>query len=596
MSNTLRRVLLGSASLGLIAGTLIAVPMSAQAAPNCTPGPKAHCKGADLRGLDLHGVNLSGADLRNAKLHRANLKKANLKGANLKGAILKSANLNYANMIGANLKGTNHAGASMIGTKLANATFDADEQLMHVLPDEGQTIGESIASAQHSVDIVIYEIGGPNIVGQPGSPGALMNAVSNGINVRVMLNGQWQNTACTATTSQSVCAESTKLDAFYATQESLQYAQQHPATGKTAGSFSINFANNNFNITHQKTIIIDAADANGQPIAASALPTSSIALVSTGNLQSYGWGYKNTSNPLQACGSNCPQEWAARDFYMTLTDHTLINEIENVFYSDLYCGAQAPSTTPSRTWTNDLLNTPLPLTWSNGATTDTSTTPASYPSVATGYPYPVTNSQGNAKPRILNLINSAKSTVMVYNEEMSDKDIISALTSAAKRLGPHKVQVIMTLSDSWFGAWATLDAAGVDVRVTQVDDASQYSEQLYMHGKAFIADSTDAFFGSENAGSASLTENRELGLMLTNRANAGQAWVQSIQGISTLTTTFTNDWNTPGYLQWDITQKTSATLRAIAHANRIAHEKAMRSSYTYSFPMLCGPMPARSAS
>ena len=121
----------------------------------------------------------------------------------------------------------------------------------------------------------------------------------------------------------------------------------------------------------------------------------------------------------------------------------------------------------------------------------------------------------NSQSAILNIINSAQHSLLVENEEMGDTDVVNALVSAAGR--GVVVQVAMTNTGNDYATeFNQLIAAGVGVS-TYASNAS-----LYIHAKAILADygSTGAqlFIGSENFSSASLTKNRELGLILTDPA------------------------------------------------------------------------------
>jgi phosphatidylserine/phosphatidylglycerophosphate/cardiolipin synthase-like enzyme len=133
----------------------------------------------------------------------------------------------------------------------------------------------------------------------------------------------------------------------------------------------------------------------------------------------------------------------------------------------------------------------------------------------------------NSKTSLVNLINSAQSSLLVENEEMSYSTIVTALVNAAKR--GVKVTVCMTDSSDWTTNFNKLATAGVHI--------STYasSAPLYIHAKAIVADygtaNAKAFVGSENFSSASLTENRELGLITTNASILSQ-----------LNTTISNDY------------------------------------------------------
>ena len=130
------------------------------------------------------------------------------------------------------------------------------------------------------------------------------------------------------------------------------------------------------------------------------------------------------------------------------------------------------------------------------------------PSVGDNLVWSPTNSQSS----MVAVIDNAHSTLVVENEEMSDSAIVSALSAAAKR--GVSVEVVMTDSSSWSSEFSSLKSAGVKI-VTYAASAS-----LYIHAKVILADHGSSgaivFVGSENFSSASLTENRELGMTTTN--------------------------------------------------------------------------------
>lgn len=115
----------------------------------------------------------------------------------------------------------------------------------------------------------------------------------------------------------------------------------------------------------------------------------------------------------------------------------------------------------------------------------------------------------NSTTTLVNLIDSATSTLQIENEEMSNSKIVTALVNAANR--GVQVQVTMTYSAKWVGNYDKLGAAGVQIN-TYDPKAS-----LYIHAKAILVDygtsGASAFIGSENFSVASLTRNRELGLV-----------------------------------------------------------------------------------
>ena len=568
--------------------------------------PQLKINQADLRNTDWLSVravkgkftksDLGGANLRDLNARKASLRKAQAQGVDLTAANLSKATLKGGNFTDATVANTNFGGTNLIGTSLSGVNFDSQPQAV-ALPEGGSDIVAAIDGAQNTVDIVIYEIGGPNIVGQKGAPGALMRAVTRGVDVRLVVNGQWYNSDCYSDTPQGECAQYYKLDWIYATQQSLADAA---ASASAPGAVQLNFANNNFQVTHEKTIILDGADPDtGLPLAAADLPTSAQALISTGNLQSYGWG-NDIDDPAKGCTENNCIEWAARDFFVAEKDPTLIAEVTSVFFSDLHCGAVPPGTTPSRTNTNGLLASPLPLTWSNGATwPQGSPAVTQYPDAAQGYPFdpaPGNVVQGNARERTLALINSAKSTITLYNEEMNDDDIVDAL--AARAAAGVDVKILMTLTTKYLQAFTQLADAGAKIRLTQVDDDQSYTKQLYVHAKVIVVDDADVFVGSQNISFASLNFNRELGLMLSSRHGAPADYQLAVPAMQTFQNTFAADWRTPGYLQWDITgspKAMKAKVRALAaDAATSDGNQSLTSASSGNYPMACGPIPARS--
>ena len=110
----------------------------------------------------------------------------------------------------------------------------------------------------------------------------------------------------------------------------------------------------------------------------------------------------------------------------------------------------------------------------------------------------------------LSLINSVRHTLDIYNEEMDDSAVTSALEEVARR--GVDVKVVMTASSDWDSAFNKLTGAGVHVR-TYKQDAS-----LYIHAKMILVDGRRVFLGSQNFSAGSLDDNRELGIILSTGA------------------------------------------------------------------------------
>ena len=116
---------------------------------------------------------------------------------------------------------------------------------------------------------------------------------------------------------------------------------------------------------------------------------------------------------------------------------------------------------------------------------------------------------------LIALIDSARHSVLVENEEMDDPTITAALASDAGR--GVRVEIAMTADDSWYSAFTTLSAAGASVHVFPDSGTG-----LYIHAKALDVDpgypGARAFVGSENFSVASLDYNRELGVETSEQA------------------------------------------------------------------------------
>lgn len=163
----------------------------------------------------------------------------------------------------------------------------------------------------------------------------------------------------------------------------------------------------------------------------------------------------------------------SRDFAVVTTDTQDVAAIEQVFSED-WNGSGPPTAGP----------TGLDLVWSPGA-----------------------------QSSIVSLIDSARSSLLVENEEMDDSSVTTALEGAAER--GVSVEVVMTYSSSWAGAFSQLVDAGVKV--------STYPSEgpLYVHAKVIVADGASLFLGSQNFSVSSLDYNRELGIITSDPALVG---------------------------------------------------------------------------
>jgi hypothetical protein len=129
---------------------------------------------------------------------------------------------------------------------------------------------------------------------------------------------------------------------------------------------------------------------------------------------------------------------------------------------------------------------------------------------------------------MLGIINAATKTIILENEEMSAGNIVTALENACQR--GVVVHIAMVANSEYTANFNALTAAGCGVYLYP-DTANGF----YVHAKAVVADyglaTQNVYMGSINYSTASLTENRELGMYITDPAS-----------VKTLYTTMTQDY------------------------------------------------------
>ena len=120
-------------------------------------------------------------------------------------------------------------------------------------------------------------------------------------------------------------------------------------------------------------------------------------------------------------------------------------------------------------------------------------------------PGPLVVSPTNARQSLVELIDSAHTSVDVYAEVLRDPELLDALAAAAGR--GVTVRVIISPSSSFDVERAALAAAGVQVRLLT---------SLYVHAKMILVDGQRAYLGSQNISTTSLDQNREVGMIVTD--------------------------------------------------------------------------------
>ncbi|MFJ4785281.1 phospholipase D-like domain-containing protein [Streptomyces sp. NPDC088794] len=137
----------------------------------------------------------------------------------------------------------------------------------------------------------------------------------------------------------------------------------------------------------------------------------------------------------------------------------------------------------------------------------------------------------DSRSRLVSVINAATKTLDVEELEFSDSTVVNAIVARAK--AGVTVRVVLETPSSYSSQVAAIEAAGGTVVGYSDPDG------FYIHAKAMVADyglsTQQVEAGSMNISSNSLSNNRELGIILT-----GTGVAQSVA--TTVETTFKSDY------------------------------------------------------
>jgi cardiolipin synthase A/B len=259
-----------------------------------------------------------------------------------------------------------------------------------------------IGRARHSIDVTMYEFADGT------AERDLAAAARRRVTVRVILDRR----------------EKTRNTSAY------DYFRAH--------GVHVTWSSASFEYTHQKTMVIDEADA----------------VIMTANLTSE---YYRTS----------------RDFLVTDKNHSDISAIRRVFDADFAHRAVTPGDGRDLVW-----------------------------------------SPTDSQRKMLAVINGARRSLRIYSEEMADSAVDDALIAAARR-GVSVAVCGENAGGEYDREYASLARAGVRISYFRSPGG------FYIHGKMIEADygtsRARVFIGSENFSVASLSRNRELGLITTAR-------------------------------------------------------------------------------
>jgi cardiolipin synthase len=118
----------------------------------------------------------------------------------------------------------------------------------------------------------------------------------------------------------------------------------------------------------------------------------------------------------------------------------------------------------------------------------------------------------NARDKLVALVASAKQTIDLEGEELSDSQVVAALLAARKAgVVVHAVLSNVSPTPAQQNAVQSLKAGGVQVKTLA---------SPYVHAKALVVDGAHAYVGSENFTASSLVNNRELGVITNNATSA----------------------------------------------------------------------------
>lgn len=131
----------------------------------------------------------------------------------------------------------------------------------------------------------------------------------------------------------------------------------------------------------------------------------------------------------------------------------------------------------------------------------------------------IVTSPDNSRDVVTALITSATTSIEIYAEVIRDRLVRDQLIAASRDGVLVRILVPTSPSDDDLLIYRELESSGIQVKLL----ADKYS-----HAKAIIVDGKVALIGSQNLTQTSLTENREVGIVLDDFANVDRllAWFE----------------------------------------------------------------------
>ena len=348
-------------------------------------------------------------------------------------------------------------------------------------PDDGRTfILDAIAGATNNIRLTIYEITDLATVQQtPAAP-------ADGV-VQALIDAAHRGVAVRVIVDQGQ----------YGSGSSATQIQQTVGAMRNAG-IAVHLSSTAFCVTHEKTFVIDGPASGFSGTAGKAL------ILSFNLMPSYFGG--------------------TRDYGVITDDQGVVQEVSRVFDSDF----TLPSPNPGCAYAYTPAKTVPPPSASD--------TPALGQASLLFTP-------ANSKAKLLEIIGSARQSLVLTTEELEDDDSICAVAAVARAAARPSVQILLS-GDTGSNAAGVKTLLGLGLPnlsirvmpgVPPPASAPSYQTPLYMHGKQVIADGLRAYVGSENLTNTSLLQNRELGTFFDDPGM-----------IATLQAAFTSDFATPG--------------------------------------------------
>jgi phosphatidylserine/phosphatidylglycerophosphate/cardiolipin synthase-like enzyme len=121
----------------------------------------------------------------------------------------------------------------------------------------------------------------------------------------------------------------------------------------------------------------------------------------------------------------------------------------------------------------------------------------------------------NSKPRLLELLAGARTSIAIETLELADDDLMNAIVER-KRAG---LDVRVVLADPAWNKTNHNAAAAKALATASIPVRYIPKSRMLVHVKSILVDGGRAYLGSENFTTTSLTKNREIGLVVTDETS-----------------------------------------------------------------------------